>query len=302
MSLLIQTTVLIMVIALITYSRLDMFIPRKALEHEIVNYMSNVERNWMNRAAWEYYDSLHPIKKNTSSKEGKPEPQPSTNATGYISLRPLFENSSAEVENTKNVLKNLLTVLYAKQPFVINAIDKEGYSDPSTLFSELIDAIILEGKNRPPEDRISSVDQFIQMDLGPLQPIFANIINGCSCTQEEAPAPKAMEDEENEGEGTQDAVPRNYCSLFSFANLQPYKKLSVYLAPEETLMALYGNPQTVEDILQARTQANREYKRNPTPEVQAALERFKAVPAAVDAQFLDFNVTNTDPNRKRKRK
>lgn len=292
MSLLIQTSVLIMVIALITYSRLELYLPKKALEQEIVNFMSHTERDWMNRYASVYYDSLHPEKKGLTNEDGKP-PKEQPKGTGQISLRPLFEESTENLDNTRVVLRNLLSVLYEKQPFVLNAVKNGGYPDASSLFNELIETIIQIGKNQQLEDRPKTDNQFKQLDLGSFQSLFVNIVNGCSACVEEGEAV------EGDSGDVGSVVPRNYCSLFSFANLQPYKLLSVYLAPEETLMALYGNPQIVSEIIQARTAAYKEYKNNPTPESQAALERFKSVPAAIDSKHLEFRVTGTNPNRKR---
>lgn len=292
MSLLIQTSVLIMVIALITYSRLELFIPKKALEQEIVTYMSTKERGWMNRAAEEYYDNLKPEKKGPRDKNEQPDPPKGTSS---ISLRPLFEESPENQNNAKILLRNLLNVLYENQPFVVHEVKKGGYPDASALFTDLIDTLIQIGKILPLEDRPKTQDQFSQLDLGHLQTLFVNIVNGCSgCVQQEESV------EENADEST--IIPRNYCSLFSFANMQAYKKLSVYLAPEETLLALYGNPQIVNDIIQARSEAYKQYKNNPSPELQAALDRFKSVPAAIDAQYLEFGVTKTNPDRKRKKK
>ena len=79
------------------------------------------------------------------------------------------------------------------------------------------------------------------------------------------------------------------------------KTLSIYLAPEEVLLALYQNPQVVNEIIQARSIAYREYSKNQTPENKAALEKFKGAQAVIDSKYLDFHVTTTNPNRKRKK-
>lgn len=297
MGLLIQTSVLIMVIALITYARLDLFIPKKALETEIVNYMSSVERGWNNRIAEKYYDDLHP----TTQKAGKGEKDTESKGIGYISLTPLFEEDPEMLNNTRLLLRNLLTILYGKQPFVTNILKKGTYSDPASLFNELIDAIIMAGKNRMPDDKLKTANQFMQLNVGSLQPIFVNVINGCSCFAEQQPAQKASDEDEGDGEDAGEDVPRNYCSLFSFATMVKGKKLSIYLAPEEILLALYGNPQIVSEIIQARNAAFKEYSKNQTPEGKAALERFKNAQAAIDSKYLDYNVTTTNPNRKRKK-
>lgn len=302
MGLLIQTSVLIMVIAIITYSRLDLFLPKKALENEIVNYMSHTERAWMNSTAVEYYESLTPTVRGAQAEKEK------SMGTGYISLRPLFNDDSQQMENTKAVLRSLLTVLYSDQPFVLNEIKQGAYLDPPSLFNALIDAIIQAGKNRPIDDvkKQMKASQFKQLNLGPMQSIFVNVVNGCTCTSEILETPNITvqdaEEEESESEGSLDIVPRNYCSLFSFANLQPYRKLSIYLAPEETLLALYGSQQIVDDIIRTRTLAYQEYRKSKSQETRAALERFKSIPTVVDANFLDFTVTNTNPDRKRKKK
>lgn len=297
MGLLIQTSVLIMVIALITYARLDQFIPKKALETEIVNYMSSVERGWINRTSVKYYDDLHPTKK----ASGNGESDAASRGIGYISLMPLFEEDQEKLNNTRTLLRNLFNILYGNQPFVTNLIRKGAYSDSTSLFNELIDAIIIAGKNRLPDDKLKTADQFMQLSVGSLQSIFVNAINGCSCFAEEPVVQAASEEDEGEGEDAQDAIPRNYCSLFSFATMVKGKTLSIYLAPEEILLALYGNPQIVAEIIQTRSLAYKEYSKNPTPEGKAALERFKNVQAAVDSKYLDFSVTKTDPNRKRKK-
>jgi hypothetical protein len=185
-----------------------------------------------------------------------------------------------------------MITLYGQQPFVLSEMKKGGFADPSMMFSELINSISNLGQSMPLEDRPKTAEQFIQMDLGPLQALFVNVLNGCSA------CPSANEgiDEEN---GDVEVTPRNYCSLFSFANMQAYKKLSIYLAPQETLLAVYGNPQVVAEIIQSRIEAYKRYKDNPSLDARNALERFKSVPAAVDAEFLEFAVTGTNPERKR---
>lgn len=286
MGLLIQTSILIMVIALITYARLDLFLPRKGLEQEMIQFMSQKERDWMNRSAKSYYDLLKPGKKNTvpsNNPENDPKKQ---SGTRMISLKPLFEERSQIQENTKILLRNLMTQLYQQQPFVTHEIKKGGYPDASALFSELIEAIIQVGASMPMEERPSNPSQFISLNLGTYQPLFTNIVNGCSC--------HAQEDETEEEEGEEVVIPRNYCSLFSFANMRPYKNLSIYLASEQVLEALYGNKQVVEEILSARKQAHRDFDKDHPTE----LEQFKSVPAAIDTQYLDFRVTGTDPNQK----
>lgn len=284
MGLLIQTSILIMVIALITYSRLDLFLPRKGLEQEMTQFMSVKERDWMNRTSKIYYDMMHPEKKTNNTPTNPAEGPRAQSATGMISLRPLFEERSQIQENTKIVLRNLMTTLYQNQPFVINELKKGGYPDASTMFSELIEAIIQAGAAMPVEERPTNQSQLISLQLGAHQPLFTNIVNGCSCSTREGEA-------DEEGEET--VVPRNYCSLFSFANMKPYKNISIYLAPEQILESLYGNRQVVEEILNVRKQAHREFDKDRPVE----LEQFKAVPAAIDAQYLDFRVTGTDPNK-----
>lgn len=304
MGLLIQTSVLIMVIALITYSRLDLFIPRKAMEQQIVSFMSNTERSWMNANSQAYYDALHP-----TTKAANAGPRESSFGTGYISLRPLFGENEEMAGNTKAVLKSLLVELYAKQPFVTNEIKKGSFPDAASLFSELIDAIAQAGRNRAlysvDDKNLTTEDQFFRLNVGSLQSIFVNIVNGCSCQVDDAEQVVkngSDEDEEGENESKAGVIPHNYCSLFTFANMLPYKQLSIYLAPEEVLMALYGNQQIVGEIMRTRTIANREYKKTKSPESKAALERFKSIPAVIDSKFLDYNVTTTNPNRKRKKK
>jgi hypothetical protein len=291
MSLLIQTSVLIMVIALITYSRLELFIPRHALEKEIVNYMANGEREWMNRAADAYYNDMKPEKKEGDAS--KPPPNNAPKGTSYISIKPLFEEEPQRRDVTKILLRNLMLTLYGHQPFVQEEMKKGGFPDAASMFTDLIDSIIRIGQSMPPEDRPKTQEQFIQMDLGPLQALFVNVINGCST----CPATSEGIDEDS---GEVEVIPRNYCSLFSFANMQGYRKLSVYLAPQETLMAIYGNPQVVSEIMQSRIEAYKRYKDNPSPDTRNALERFKSAPAAVDVDFLEFAVTGTNPERKRK--
>lgn len=302
MGLLIQTSVLIMVIAIITYSRLDLFIPKKALEHQIVSFMTTTERNWMNTAAKAYYDNLSPSNHATGTRSA-------STGTAFISLRPLFGENEEQANNTKILLRSLLVQLYAKQPFVTNEIKKGSYTDAENLFRDVVDAIALAGRNRAlysvDDKNLMTEDQFFRLNIGALQPVFVNIVNGCSCRLEgdaEQHSKDSIEedDEEGESESQNGVIPRNYCSLFTFANMQPYKPLSIYLAPEEVLMALYGNQQVVDEIIRARTIANKEYKKDKNPEAKAALERFKNIPAVIDSKFLDFNVTTTDPNRKRK--
>ena len=289
-----------MVIAIITYSRLDLFLPKKALEHEIVSFMSRSERLWMNNTSIDYYKKLRP---ETRASNNPAAPRSNGTGTAYISLRPLFGENQEQMANTKAILKSLLTVLYARQPFVTNEIKKGAYPDAESLFAELIDAIIQAGTNvalaSGNNQGVMTEDQFVRLQLGPLQSVFVNVINGCSCAKDLPNNDLQDDDDEDESESSEGIVPRYYCSLFSFANLGIYKPLSIYLTAEEVLMALYGNLSIVDEIIKVRTAAHKEYQKNKSPEAKAALERFKTVPAVIDSKYLDYNVSTTTPNRKR---
>lgn len=92
-----------------------------------------------------------------------------------------------------------------------------------------------------------------------------------------------------------------YFPLVEFTSMKKHKTLmSIWLAPKPLLMALFQNPEVVQDVIEFRREVYNELRKDKSPSSKQAKEqemrlRFGPYIQDIDKQYIDFQVSGTYP-------
>jgi hypothetical protein len=280
---------MLMMLAILTYGRLTIFLDFKGLQAEYRHTITMQPHKWNTIQEDELYFNLNkdqPKKANESSKTKTSSPKES-----FSSMIPfdLFikqdernkEKNSVKFKELKELLVKLMNNIYGPYPTFKELLKKR-----PDLFEQLLDKIseissreIYKGMLKQKE-KIASID----LEDSELQEVLYKMLNG---------APPIMSEEE-----AKFISHIGYPSLANFIAINK-KKLSVYLASKEILMALYDDEKFVNEIIETREDLYRKKDKEALNEAQAS-EKFKAFVQghslfSHEDLILDFSVTGTNP-------
>jgi hypothetical protein len=274
---------MLMMLVLMTYGRLESFRNYSFVQVQFKAYMKRSERDYLNKAAIERYHDTHATKYEQKLKKERQDSKASSKLSFY-----LFVNNQERIKNQASfetqlsVVRNLILFLYGGQKYFVELAERRpNYIDE--IFSALMEETV-----EPP--KITKVKELATVDLQDpeLNEAFTRMLKGA---YEEPPA------EQKEKRPLR--LDQGYYSLLDFITLENKLKLRVYLASKQLLMAVYGNPALVEEILRVRYQLYRNVLKGLL-EANAAAEEFKqqfgnAALPDVPVDFLDFGVSKTNP-------
>lgn len=301
---------MLMILTILTYSRLDTYRTMAGIEGEVSYYMEKTERNAINSAANRLYERIRfsqkpsaqedsaPSKNEGEKQEEKPKNERGSSrlSLSFLMQEPSAEEDSSSYEETLGLLKNLIFVLYGAQPQFQKHIEE----DPD-LIEKLVAAISQAIQKQPEESKIKQAIDLSNLELDDsLKEPFYLMLKGCPRSlstnktiseSEEESADDAIEAEEFHSDKT-------YNSLLNFITLRKNSKVNIYIASTPLLLAIYRDPQLVSHLLQRRADLYKEVYKEKTMSAEEASSALKAeFEARADNALLLYKVTGSDPRR-----
>jgi hypothetical protein len=314
MNVLLFVMTMLMLLALMTYSRLDVYRSSQMFQMVFKHYMETDERGHFNVKAKPMYDSIK-----VQTKAGKAGSKPAEGSP-RIGIELLLDKSKREKQEkewiqTRILLKNLINTLYEKQPFYKTALEKRP-SLPDDLINSITAAIDDLDKDSKPKSAADLAN--LKLSDPELDQILYKILQGGaykeippekkkeSVTSLETPevveaeadqsqADPSLKDEDKEFKSIE-----GYYSLLDFITAKKPPKVRVFLASREVLQSIFPNPETVNAILSERKQLYLQARADgDTKELADSFknqfERYKD--QSIDSASLSFDVSKTDPRK-----
>ena len=306
MNVLIFVMTMLMLLALLTFARLDSYRSSQVFQTIFKYYMEKDERGYYNLKAQQIYDK---IKVSTSTKDGKPAPK--AEGSPRIGIALLFDKKKREDNpkgwlQTQTLLKNLISTLYGEQPFYQKAIEEH-----NTIVDELIAAITrtvdaLETDKKPKSAaglanlklNDPKLDQFLYKMLQGSTYLDITSTNSNEKAKEQIESDVDAGDADTANASAEFTSPEGYYSLLDFVTAKSDPKVRVYLAPKEVLQSIYHDSQTVDAII---TERNKLYKQaiagtDPKDLTTTFKDQFdRQKDSGIDESSLNYTVTKTNP-------
>lgn len=287
---------LLMLLALMTYGRLETFRSFAFVQAEFKTYMEKEERRYANDQAIKRYETS-PASQQEKDEEKSQERNPASPKLSFNLFLDKDERASnaALMKPFTDLAKSLMTFLYGGQPFFQEMEQKRpGFLD------EILQALIKLSDTFADKEKLHKIKEVATLDLGDpqLNEVFTKMLRGSTEVPEEIP----LDEQDLTQEPSEQPIKPvwGYESLLDFITVQKNKlKIRVFLASPELLMAIYGDPSTVDDILATRYQLYRDLVNNVT-DSKTSSEDFKSkftnmqLPT-IPADMLDFGVSKTNP-------
>ncbi|SCC90658.1 hypothetical protein SCG7086_BW_00080 [Chlamydiales bacterium SCGC AG-110-P3] len=164
----------------------------------------------------------------------------------------------------RQLFRDLLEVLFQNERWYIDRMESNSVS-----IDQLLDALVEHWPERPVEGVRDLAT--IELENGHLQGFLKNILEGGFLSPNEKDL---------------------------YFDLQKKKgKVSIYLAREALLLAIYKDPDLVAEIMTERVRIFKQYKSELKNDLSAKFERLFARSAPHEYDFLDFRVSGTDPRK-----
>lgn len=310
MNILLFVTALMMVLAAMTYAKIESYRSVEILKAQYQAYSHHIERDHLKNQALSLYNKTH-----ISSKQGKQKEQ--ANAVPRINWMTIInkqarDNEPRVYEQVLKITKNLIQQLYGETPFYQEAISKR-YHLIEDLFRKIDETIA----NLPEDKKPVKAGDLANLDLGEfeLNQFFYKILKGNLAIEppQEKPIdrfkfkallePKIDDDEAEEvisQDSSESYADEGYVSLLNFITLNNKNKIRLYLAPKELLLAIVEDTHRTEEIMEERYNLYLRLRRGEI-EQQEATEQFKDFVSKYlkdyDEGLFDHTVTKTDPKR-----
>lgn len=280
MNVLIFVSVLLMLLASISYNELQIFY-RRALSHAgWVRFMDTIEGCRYNEKMKEIYEGTRKSKKDPEPKvdslghQLEEDKEPKSTGSARINFKILFgkiEDLLPEKENQYNeLMKNLIIEVYGKTNFYQKLLAKR---------PDFVDELLLALKNDFVGQPITKAKQIKKLELKDpeLNDIFYLMLRNMP--------------EEKEGKETCDTI-----SLLDFLTDSPRTQIRVFLAPRAILLAAFKDPRIVDQIIEKRKELYEKVNRDEYQPKQATEEFENAFNAYTSFhEIMDFSVTKTNP-------
>ncbi len=313
MNVLLFVTTMMIVIASLTYARLESYRSMSLKQAQFIRYMDKTERGYINSTAEWWYINSH-----AETRESSNEPADRSQARSRLSFLVFIdkakrEQSGKEYQKIHFLAKKLIYSLYRNQPF---------FQEFEQQRSDIVDALLASlmiADNLPKEQKIKKASDLAHLNIDdPLLNSFLYfILKGLTVPEE--PSPKTPTSDllplgellvhEPEGESEDEVKepsqkegyksPKGYYSLLDFITLDEASKIRVYLAPRELLKAIFDDKETVDSIIALRNELFKKVSNDSMSKADASIQ-FKTFAAPrsdphFDDAILDFGVSKTNP-------
>lgn len=295
MSILVFVMSLIMLLSVMTWSRLETFLQSRLQAEEWVWLMKESERSVFNRIEKAHVPAKTAAQKTPKApKDKKTDSKPApTPGSGQISLAWLFdksfrENAKERSPKMQEVIEKLIDNLWKDQPFY-KKLESERPRFVRALLAEIIE---LTG------DKIKKFEDLIDLNWRDyeLKEALGRMIQ--SGLVYKRPPLKPGEKPEVPAHS-----PVGFQSLKDYFTSKKLDKIRVWLAPRALLLALFNDPQTVAEIVRKREELYKEVKNSRSLSGEAQTAYTKQFEGAFSSRtpygdLLDFTVTTTDPRKR----
>lgn len=310
-----------MLLALMTYARLESFTKSHIQASEWVWLMKESERDTFNKAQKicnEADKKKAKDKKKEAEKAAKgetpapaptptppkdenkpaetppPSPPPTPAGTGKISLawflkKDFREKNKDKMAQTVSLIENIISTQWGSQPFYKN-LEKERPNFVPQMLQEMTDSVE-KAKIDNPTLKIKSLDDllFVTWKDADLKIAFSRMLQEGLIYKREKESDEGLSD-------IISSSPKGYQSLNDFFTTKDFAKIRLWLAPRSLLLALFGDPKTVEEIVKTRESYHKEMKKGSadSKDLSKKLEEMFASRTSYN-DLLDYTVTTTKP-------
>jgi hypothetical protein len=317
MNILMYVMTMLMLLASLTYVKLEGFRSFNGVEASFNHYMKVTERESINNIAEQSYDAT--VLGGKDPKENnKQNPSSSRLSFNLLVNKTEREKNAEAYQQTRALFIELMTNMFKDQEFFIEMIEKR----PSFL-NDLIDEIprLAEASDHKitQTDGLSKLD-FSDHDLGSA---FFLMLRGIPqkekviAKEETSDDPRDMteavllpdvekaEEAELASESNEPSAPVGKESLLDYTTLKKSTKIRVYLASRPLLLAIYGNESIVDSIIEKRQALFKQIRSGASKDdvskaFKGAFENSGT--ASNYSAILDFEVTNVNPKSYNKKK
>lgn len=310
MNILIFVMSMLMILALLTYSKMENFRSSVSVQKEFVRYMEKTERQPLTMIALDWYDRI------TVRTLQKAPSGPKAEGTSFLSVHLLFDKEArqkndAAFQQTKALAKQLMTHLYANEEFYKKAQDER-----PNLLDELLDRVVEIADEISEKKKIERPSALANFDFNdPVNnDVMYNMVKGLRLPEKPSDAHPPIikeeivkEEEERPGDeesdkqndGDRDAPHPGFVSLLDYLTATKTTKIRVYLASQILLTAIYGDPAIAAKIVEKRRELYRSVRKTELSKETASKEfeeAFKNEGTADSYEaLLNFSVTETNP-------
>lgn len=296
MQILTFVTVILMVLTLITYARLEHFLDFQVMNAHYAPYMESTQRYGFNAAQEHNYDA-------DKMSKGQKKDQV-TDATSKVSLHLLLNKSERDKSNNNELLKQQIAIL---KSLMVNLYTGHPFFKPVEENPDLLDQFFEVLMNTADSQKaITRMNDLSTLILGNeiLQSILYHALQGTAkaeMTQEEKKKEDVVSVKEAEEpiiKADDEVAPsqEGYMSLFDFITLAKGPKIRMFLTPKEILEAIYGKGSSIVDkVMEMRHQLLLDIN-NERLEPGVANQKFQDAfrdntPAGLSTdQILDFTI------------
>lgn len=306
MNILLYVMTILMLLSLLTYSRLDIFRKSSVIQKQFERSLQTTQQSFFSEKAQALYEMI-------SVNEGKGKSTPPINATRRLSWSSLVKPIASDLDNRKqnqilNLSKKLILLLFHNQPFFEEAMQQNPH-----IIDDLFKAIPLAVQNLPSDLKISKTTDLANLNLNDplLNDFFYHLLKGYSrpSSQIKHSEIKQIESEskKTEGEvlaqqeeGEHHSQPGSV-SLLDFITLDAKLQIRLYLTPEVILQAIYGDEAFIEHIVKERALIYLRMRRDESYTKEQATSEFtsllKGRLPAEEETLMNFQVTKVDPRK-----
>ncbi len=279
MNVLLFVMAMLMIMGMMTYTKLNKFRSHSIVNAQFENYMEFTERQDINEIAEKTYDGMVLKTKNSADN-----PKRNTNLS-KLPIAVLLEGTAGENTNmyqtVRYIFKEIIKSLYSSQDFF-----KELQKEKPDFIDEIINLLPQANRDLPGKSKLTTGKDLANFDLKDpaLNTFLYKILKGASYPSSAA--------EKNTSQG--------YPPLTDYFDVKKNKKLRIYLAPLTTLRILFP-PHVADEIVQTREYFYVEVSGDRLTSEEAT-KRFQAMFGEKLNQNLapdlfDFAVTKTDPKK-----
>lgn len=297
MNILIFVISMILLLATLTYERMSSYLHSSLSRKQWQEFMQKDERGAEHLAAYELY--VH-----TTVRTSNPKSNERIDATAWISFAWIADPSKREqkpavTDALASITRRLIDILYADQPFYQELVkDQPGFMDK-------IMATLQNPRNALGKPlAIKKVDDlsYIAWEDHQLHMAFNRMLNP---VYDSVPPPLTTPPQEGTVIEEDAEIPakdhrgnqEGYTSLKGFITFDSRYKIRVFRTPREILLAIYGAPELVEEIIKARDRLYHEVM-NGRDAKEASTEfeeQFSASAPPQYAEILNYQVNKTAP-------